>query len=154
MWGNTGLLEESQAEGAALIDGALHGDRAVHRFNVGLDQTETQAESPLGSAAVTSVKAVEYERQILRGNANAGILEMQLHSAVTPRSRYGDQTSSRGVSNGVFDKVRHDALHFFLVTAKSQNFRDLLTQFDPFLCCYRSKEFTSIADQRIEVEFL
>ncbi len=72
------LAYKSQGKEAALIGGALDMNTAVYGFGVRLDQTEPQAHSALGPAAITAVKALEDMRQVVFGYARAGVFKIDL----------------------------------------------------------------------------
>src|SRR2546425_9788660 len=101
----------------ALSDPAGRVHIALHGLNEVLDNGQAQAGAAQFARAglVDAIEALEYSRQILLRDADAGVRHLQMDSTLRAPPAYADASAGRGIFEGVVDQVPQDLVERILV---------------------------------------
>src|SRR5438128_5370251 len=102
---SSGQLDPERRAGARR---RLNLDTAAVRLDDGADETQPEAEASLGTAAVATKQTIPDLRELIGGNADAGVLHFERDSGreVGARRSHADAASRGGGPHGVVEQVR------------------------------------------------
>src|SRR5439155_19550441 len=87
-----------------------HRDGTAVGFDDSLDEAQTQAEAPFGPARVTPEKTFPDSREVVAGDADAGVTDAQDGAPGFQADMDDDSPAARCVLHRVVEKVRRDLL--------------------------------------------
>src|SRR5262245_23173605 len=103
------------------------------RLNHGFDQTQSQAQSPLGAALVCAIKPVPYARNFLRRDADAGIFDRDYRLAFCLATVNGYAAPLWCVFDGVVEQIGENLAHAIEVSSDAKVFGTTDGQRDLFI---------------------
>src|SRR5262249_46107224 len=99
---------EPDRKGRSLAEPALHRHRATVGLREMLDNRESEARAAAGPGPgpAHAVEALEDVRQVLRGDALAGVADDQARPCILLLESQGDRAGRRRMADGIVDEIR------------------------------------------------